>query len=46
VDLDANWTRDVSKIGHAGPGDLELTLKSPEDLEKAKPFLVASSASS
>ena len=42
VDLDEKWMRDVSKIGHAGTGNLELTLRSPEDLEKAKPFLTAS----
>ena len=42
VELDKRWMRDVSKIGHAGTGDLELTLRSPEDLEAAKPLLVAS----
>jgi predicted transport protein len=42
VPLDATWMRDVSKIGHAGTGDLELTLRSVEDLEKAKPLLAAS----
>ena len=42
VELDERWMRDVSKIGHAGTGDLELTLRSAEDLEKAKPLLVAS----
>jgi predicted transport protein len=42
VELNEKWMRDVSKIGHAGTGDLELTLRTPEDLEKAKPFLVAS----
>jgi len=32
-------SRDVSKIGHFGTGDLEVTLKSPDDLEVAKPFI-------
>ena len=32
-------SRDVSNIGHFGTGDLELTIKSPEDLEKAKEFI-------
>jgi predicted transport protein len=32
-------SRDVSKIGHFGTGDLEITLKTLEDLERAKPYL-------
>lgn len=32
-------SRDVSGIGHYGTGDLEITVKTAEDLEKAKPFL-------
>lgn len=32
-------TRDVSKIGHYGTGDLEVTLKSEQDLEAAKPLI-------
>lgn len=32
-------SRDVSKIGHYGTGDLEIILKSLDDLEKAKPFI-------
>ena len=42
VEIEEKWMRDVSKLGHAGTGDLELTLRSSEDLEKAKPLLVAS----
>lgn len=42
VEIDESWMRDVTDIGHAGTGDLELTLKTPADLEKAKPLLVAS----
>ena len=29
-------------IGHWGTGDLELTIKNLEDLEKAKPLIVRS----
>ncbi|MBN1460608.1 MAG: hypothetical protein JXA57_13825 [Armatimonadetes bacterium] len=32
--------RDVSEIGHFGTGDLEVSVRSWEDLEKAKPLLV------
>jgi predicted transport protein len=32
-------SRDVSKLGHYGTGDLEIKLKSLSDLELAKPFL-------
>jgi len=32
-------SRDVSKIGHYGTGDLEIVVKSLEDLELAKPFI-------
>jgi predicted transport protein len=35
----AGLSRDVSKIGHFGTGDLEIVLKSLDDLEKAKPFI-------
>jgi predicted transport protein len=31
-------TRDVSRIGHFGTGDLEITISSDEDLERAKPL--------
>jgi predicted transport protein len=36
VTLEPGFTRDVSKVGHFGTGDLEITLAKPEDLEKAK----------
>jgi predicted transport protein len=39
VDLESGFTRDMTNIGHFGTGDLEITLASPADLEKAKPFL-------
>jgi predicted transport protein len=31
--------RDVSRIGHYGTGDFEMTLKTEQDLEVAKPFI-------
>jgi predicted transport protein len=31
--------RDVTDIGHFGTGDFELTVKSDEDFEIAKPFI-------
>lgn len=42
VNLEPGFSRDVRKIGHFGTGDLELTLDSSEDLERAKTLLVAS----
>ena len=38
VQLIPGFSRDVRKIGHFGTGDLELTIQSFEDLEKAKPL--------
>lgn len=40
------FTRDVSKIGHLGTGDLEITIRSMEDFERAKPLLEQSYQSS
>jgi len=34
--LEAGFTRDVSKVGHYGTGDLEISLRSREDFDKAK----------
>ncbi len=42
VEVDTKWMRDVSETGHFGTGDLELTLRTVEDIEKAKPFLLQS----
>ncbi|MDD5015904.1 MAG: DUF91 domain-containing protein, partial [Atribacterota bacterium] len=44
VDLKGNkgFIRDVRKIGHFGTGDLEITLASKDDFEKAKPYLLKS----
>ncbi|GLV14950.1 hypothetical protein Heshes_26350 [Alicyclobacillus hesperidum] len=39
VILQKGFTRDVRNIGHWGTGDLEITLRSMDDLEKAKPLL-------
>lgn len=39
IDLVEGFTRDVSNIGHYGTGNLEITIQSREDLEKAKLFL-------
>lgn len=35
------FTRDVRRIGHWGTGDLEVTVRNLDDLEKAKPLLEA-----
>lgn len=34
-----NFARDVSNIGHFGTGDLELTIRKPQDFEKAKDLI-------
>lgn len=39
VELEAGFSRDVGRRPHPSPGELELTLRTPEDLEKAKPLL-------
>ncbi|MGG2062128.1 DUF5655 domain-containing protein [Priestia megaterium] len=36
ITLEQGFTRDVSKIGHYGTGDLEITISNDEDIEKAK----------
>jgi len=38
VTFDQSFMRDVRGIGHFGTGDLELTIQSPTDLEKARPL--------
>lgn len=38
VTLEPGFTRDVRAIGHIGTGDLEITIQSVADLEKAKPL--------
>ncbi len=39
VTLEGGFTRDMRKTGHWGTGDLEITLRTLADLEKAKPLL-------
>ena len=39
VSIEPGFTRDVRKIGHFGTGDLEITIGSDADFEKAKPLL-------
>lgn len=34
------FTRDVSKIGHWGTGDIEITIKNVEDFEKSKEHII------
>jgi predicted transport protein len=42
VELENGFSRDMRGIGHWGTGDLELMIKTPEDLEKAKPLILKS----
>jgi predicted transport protein len=42
VSLEKGFTRDVRNIGHFGTGDLEITLKTSADYEKAKALLFSS----
>jgi len=42
IKLEEGFTRDVRGIGHWGTGDLEVTIQSMDDLEKAKPLLIKS----
>lgn len=41
VALESGFSRDVRGIGHYGTGDLELTIQSAADIEKAKPLFEA-----
>ena len=42
VTLVPGFTRDVREIGRYGTGDLEIVIRSPADLERAKPLLTES----
>lgn len=42
VELEEGFTRDVSAVGHWGTGDLEVTIKDIESIERAKPLIVRS----
>ncbi|MGF6540302.1 DUF5655 domain-containing protein [Paraburkholderia youngii] len=39
VALENGFSRDVSQVGHWGTGDVELTIRTPADLNRAKPLL-------
>jgi predicted transport protein len=40
--LEPGFTRDVANIGHFGTGNLEVTISSKQDLERAQPLMLAS----
>lgn len=40
--LEDGFTRDVRNVGHFGTGDLEVTVKTYDDFERAKPFIIQS----
>lgn len=42
ISLEEGFTRDVRKVGHYGTGDLEITIRSQEEFERAKPLLIQS----
>lgn len=42
IELKEGFTRDMRKIGHFGTGDLEITIRTKDDLEWAKPLFVQS----
>ncbi|MFA7384388.1 MAG: DUF5655 domain-containing protein [Desulfurivibrionaceae bacterium] len=42
ITLEKGFTRDVGSTGHFGTGDLEITIGSMADFEKAKPLLMRS----
>ena len=42
VRLEEGFSRDVSRIGHAGTGDVEIRIQNAADLEKARPLLIRS----
>jgi predicted transport protein len=39
VQLEDGFTRDMTRVGHQGTGDLQVTLRTMSDFEKAKPLL-------
>ncbi|GAP25607.1 transporter [Gluconobacter frateurii NBRC 101659] len=39
VTLEEGFSRDMTNVGHWGTGDLELAIRTLEDLERAKPLL-------
>lgn len=42
VALEDGFTRDVTKVGHFGTGNLEVTMRSMEDFARAQPLFVRS----
>lgn len=46
IELQPGFTRDMRQIGHYGTGDLEITIRNKNDLERAKPLIVQSYESS
>lgn len=42
IPIEDGFTRDVRTIGHFGTGDLEITIRSRQDLERAKPLILQS----
>ena len=42
INLEAGFTRDVRKIGHFGTGDLEVVIRTDDDLSRAMPLLETS----
>ena len=44
IELEEGFTKDVRNIGHWGTGDLEITIRNQEDLQKALPLLQKSYA--
>ena len=39
VDLEEGFTRDTRHVGHYGTGELEISIKTEADFEKAKPLI-------
>ena len=42
VPLEPGFSRNVSDVGHYGTGDLEITIRSKDDLQRTKPLLLKS----
>lgn len=42
ITFEDGFSRDVRSVGHRGTGDVELTIRSLEGLEKAKPLIIKS----
>jgi predicted transport protein len=42
ITLESGFTRDMTKIGHFGTGDLEVSIGNRGDLERAQPLIAAS----